>query len=140
LKRLVYIWIFSALLLVGCNTSPTETVVPRPRVGLELVADGFTAPVALVSPHDGNGRLFVADQVGTIWVLTADGERLDEPFLDLQDRMVGLNVAYDERGLLGLAFHPAFTENGRFFVYYSAPLRDEVPEGWNHTSHLSEFP
>jgi glucose/arabinose dehydrogenase len=104
-----------------------------------LVADGLTAPVALVSPYDGTGRLFVADQVGTIWVLTADGERLDEPFLDLRERMVGLNVAYDERGLLGLAFHPAFTENGRFFVYYSAPLRDEAPEGWNHTSHLSDF-
>ena len=140
MRRLVYIWtLVFALVLFGCRTTSTQTIVPRPRVGLELVADGLTAPVALVSPHDGTGRLFVADQVGTIWVLTADGERLDEPFVDLQERMVGLNVAYDERGLLGLAFHPAFTEDGRFFVYYSAPLRDEAPEGWNHTSHLSEF-
>lgn len=140
MRRLVYIWtLISSLALFGCRTASTATIVPQPRVGLELVADGFAAPVVLASSRDGTGRLFVADQVGTIWILTADREWLDEPFLDLRNRMVGLNVAYDERGLLGLAFHPEFNENGRFFVYYSAPLRSEAPKGWNHTSHLSEF-
>jgi glucose/arabinose dehydrogenase len=111
----------------------------RPVVGIENVVNGLTAPLVLVSPHDDTGRLFVADQVGTIWVLTEGGERLDTPYLDLSDRLVNLNTSYDERGLLGLVFHPNYAENGRFFVYYSAPLRAGGPNGWNHTSHLSEF-
>lgn len=109
------------------------------RVSLELVAEGFTMPVALASPADGTGRLFVADLPGVIRVIDAEGRLLDEPFLEITDRVVGLRTGYDERGLLGLAFHPQFVESGRFFVYYSAPLRDGAPEGWDHTSRVSEF-
>ena len=125
---------------------PPEPAVPpapspdfEPVIGLELVAEGFTAPLALIPPDDGSGRLFVADQTGWIWVLAPGGERLAGPFLDLRDRMVALQARYDERGLLGLAFHPDYAQNGRFFVYYSAPLRRGGPSGWNHTSHVSEF-
>lgn len=108
-------------------------------IALELFADGFVQPVNLTHAGDGSGRLFVVDQVGQIYIVNADGEVLDEPFLDIGSRLVDVNPEYDERGLLGLAFHPDYASNGRFFVYYSAPLRDEAPEGWNHTSHLSEF-
>ncbi len=110
-----------------------ESAAPG-RVGLEPVAGGFTMPVALASPADGTGRLFVADLPGVIRVIGAD-----EPFLEITDRVVDLRTGYDERGLLGLAFHPEFRENGRFFVYYSAPLRDGAPGGWDHTSRVSEF-
>ncbi|MBI4295102.1 MAG: PQQ-dependent sugar dehydrogenase [Chloroflexi bacterium] len=119
---------------------PTFTPAPLPdSVKLRLVAEGFASPVGLVPSLDGTGRLFVVDQAGIIWVLTAAGNRLGEPFLDLRSRMVSLNQAYDERGLLGLAFHPSYRDNGRLFVYYSAPLRNGGPQGWNHTSHISEF-
>ncbi len=109
------------------------------QVGLEPVAGGFTAPVALASPGDGSGRLFVADQVGIIRIIDGDGRLLDPPFLDLTDRIVKLHGGYDERGLLGIAFHPKFTENGRFFVYYSAPLAEGAPPDWDHTSRIAEF-
>jgi len=120
---------------------PAEAPAPafEPVVGLEIVAEGLTAPLALMPSGDDSGRLFIVDQTGQIWILTPDGELMDEPFLDLSDRMVQLSAGYDERGLLGLAFHPDFARNGRFYVYYSAPLRDEAPSGWNHTSHVSEF-
>jgi glucose/arabinose dehydrogenase len=110
-----------------------------PRVGLELVAEGFTSPVALIPANDGSHRLFVVDQTGLIWILFNE-ERLEKPFLDLHKRLVKLNSFYDERGLLGLAFHPDFAKNGRFYVSYSAPLQADLsPDEWDHTTHISEF-
>jgi glucose/arabinose dehydrogenase len=109
-----------------------------PEVRVETVADGFTAPVNLATPPGEPEKLHVVDQPGQIWIVES-GSRHGEPFLDLSDRIIDLDPDYDERGLLGLAFHPDYEENGRFFVYYSAPLRNEAPEGWDNTSHLSEF-
>lgn len=156
---LILIVILAATILAACDrprvtpaaqptgtvtvTTPVEEQTPSPSpglsVGLELVAEGLTSPLALMSSGDDTGRLFVLDQIGQIWIITAEGVLADEPFLDLSDRMVILATDYDERGLLGMAFHPDYPANGRFYVYYSAPLRDGAPRGWNHTSHLSEF-
>lgn len=129
-------------LTVGVAAAQDEgdrAIPAGPTVGLELVADGLTAPLVLAVPPDGTERRFVVDQVGLIRIITPDGTLLDEPFLDVRDRMVALMSGFDERGLLGLAFHPQFADNGRFFVYYSAPLRPDGPAGFNHTSHVSEF-
>lgn len=137
-----------AVLLAACaptsdeannNAAAPADLPTLPAVNLELMADGFTAPLALVSPNDGSGRLFIADQTGLIYILGNDGQLQSTPFLDLGERMVQLGSRYDERGLLGLDFHPDFAQNGRFFVYYSAPARAEAPPRWDHTAHLSEF-
>jgi glucose/arabinose dehydrogenase/plastocyanin len=111
----------------------------EPVIGLELVAEGLAAPLALMPSGNGNGQHFIIDQTGQIWILSPEGALMEEPFLDVSDRMVALETSYDERGLLGLAFHPDFAQNGRFYIYYSAPLREGAPSGWDHTSHLSEF-
>jgi glucose/arabinose dehydrogenase len=106
---------------------------------LELIAEGFTSPVALIDSNDGKDRLFIVEQTGLIWVISS-GKRLEQPFLDLQKRVVQLNDFYDERGLLGLAFHSDFASNGRFYVSYSAPLRAGLsPDEWDHTTYISEF-
>ena len=109
------------------------------EIALEEVASGFAAPLVAVEPPDDSGRLFIVDQTGQIWIVDSNGEMLEEPFLDVSGRMVNLNAGFDERGLLGLAFHPDYAANGRFFVYYSAPLRDGGPSGYDHTTHVSEF-
>ncbi len=114
-------------------------VTDAARADVALVAEGLAHPIVVVASPDATGRLFIADQTGQIHVVGADGSVAAEPFLDLGGRMVGLNPGYDERGLLGLAFHPDYASNGRFFVYYSAPLRAGGPAGFNHTSHVSEF-
>lgn len=132
----------SATETAAASATPEATATPLPagpEVGLEPIASGLTSPVALRQAPDGTGRLFIVDQVGLIHIVGPEGERLPEPFLDLRDRMVALMDGFDERGLLGLAFPSDFGREGRFFVYYSAPLRDGAPEEWNHTSHLSAF-
>ncbi|MCY2685669.1 PQQ-dependent sugar dehydrogenase [Salinimicrobium sp. TH3] len=108
-------------------------------VGLEVIADNLVSPVALVESPDESGRYFIVDQVGVIRIYTPQKGLLQEPFLDLKDKIVSLKDAHEERGLLGLAFHPDYNENGRFFVYYSAPLSEGGPKNWDHTSHISEF-
>ncbi|ELZ24142.1 putative PQQ-dependent glucose dehydrogenase [Halosimplex carlsbadense 2-9-1] len=104
-------------------------------VRAERVASGFTSPLALSIPEPG--RRFVVDQSGQIH-LYEDGRLREEPFLDVSDRMVDVG-GYSEQGLLGLAFHPEFAENGRFFVRYSAPAREWVPDDYSHTFVCSEF-
>jgi glucose/arabinose dehydrogenase len=141
-RRLLVALPLAVGLVVGPATAQEddERAIPAgPTVGLELVAEGLTAPVSLQVPDDGTQRRFVVDQVGTIRIITPDGTMLNEPFLDVRDRMVEVGPGFTERGLLGLAFHPEFATNGRFFVYYSAPRRPEAPANWNHTSHVSEF-
>ncbi|MFU8889283.1 MAG: PQQ-dependent sugar dehydrogenase [Trueperaceae bacterium] len=124
------------LALAGTVTAQAEG--PFDHLGLELVAEGLTSPVALVTPP-GDARRFVVDQAGTIRILADDGTVLEPPFLDLRDRLVTFRPGFDERGVLGLAFHPDYARNGRFFVHYSAPLRPGALAALNHTAHVSEF-
>ncbi|GAB4459732.1 MAG: PQQ-dependent sugar dehydrogenase [Anaerolineae bacterium] len=87
---------------------------------LEDFATGLTRPLDLTHAGDGSGRLFVVQQSGAI-VVIQDGEVLSEPFLDVSGLLSqdALGSGYSERGLLGLAFHPDYAENGRFFINYT---------------------
>jgi glucose/arabinose dehydrogenase len=126
------------MLLAAASAQEQESAGPFDGLQLELVAEGFTAPLKVVSPP-GDDRLFVMEQTGQIYILEEGSTGTGTLFLDIADRMVDINVGYDERGLLGLAFHPEYADNGLFFVYYSAPLREGAPAEWNHTSHVSQF-
>lgn len=140
MRKLLHVLIALMLLPWFVGAAAAQSSIGDPMtVGVRLVTDGFTSPVFLGEIPDGSGRLFILDQVGQVRLLTPAGELLAEPFLDVSDRMVSLSPGFDERGLLGLAFHPDYASNGRFFVYYSAPLRPGAPAGFNHTSHISEF-
>jgi glucose/arabinose dehydrogenase len=108
-------------------------------VELREVAQGLTSPVGLVPVPDGTDRLVVLDQIGLVRVIDADGELMAEPFLDIQDRLVELMDDFDERGLLGLAFHPDYSDNGRFFVFYTAPPGPDTPDGFDSQTRISEF-
>lgn len=118
-------------------SEPERSVVSSgPALSLDLVAEGLTQPVTLTESPDGTGRLFVVDQSGVIRIIDGSGELLAEPFLDVRANLVALSPGFDERGLLGLAFHPDYASNGRFYIYYSAPPR--LP-GYNNTSTIAEY-
>ena len=82
-------------------------------IELEDFADGFSSPLAL--KNAGDERLFVVEQGGVIKIVDLNGVVNSTPFLDIQS----IVNAGGERGLLGLAFHPEYQTNGRFFVHYS---------------------
>ncbi|KAM9107944.1 HHIP-like protein 2 [Megaptera novaeangliae] len=98
-------------------------VAEDPRGCLQLclaeVANGLRNPVSMVHAGDGTHRLFVAEQVGVVWVYLPDGSRLEQPFLDLKSIVLTTPWIGDERGFLGLAFHPQFHRNRKFYIYYS---------------------
>lgn len=104
-------------------------------IRLDRVAKRLKAPTLVTNAGDGSNRLFIAEQTGAIKILK-DGNLLGTPFLDLSDKMVKLSAVYDERGLLGLAFHPDYATNGRFFVYYSGP---KTGQGIDHESIIAEY-
>ncbi|MCH8242398.1 MAG: PQQ-dependent sugar dehydrogenase [Planctomycetes bacterium] len=112
------------ILLTVVLISGVFAVVPADAgpipINLEVVADGLTAPVFLTHAGDGSGRLFIVDQPGQIRIVK-NGVLLPAPFLDITSKTVALNAFFDERGLLGLAFHPDYANNGRFFIRYSKP-------------------
>ena len=93
---------------------------PLAPVELEPAFPGleFDRMVLLTYPDDGSGRLFVVLQPGRIVVFDNDpGVESAETFLDIRERV---NDSGNEEGLLGLAFDPAFAENGHFYVNYTA--------------------
>jgi len=127
------------------------------QVDVQTVASGLTSPVALVPDPGQPGRLLVVDQAGTIRVIE-DGQLRAEPFLDVKDRLVqplGIlgkfdETDYDERGLLGFAFHPDVAKAeksgfGRVYTYTSEPVQgpaDFSVEGvavMNHQSVVTEW-
>lgn len=96
------------------TAEPEPEAVPINAINLEWTAGGFAKPLFVT--HAADDRLFVVEQQGTIRVLTADGVAGNTPFLNIIDRT---NSGRNEQGLLGLAFHPDYQQNGRFFVNYT---------------------
>jgi len=124
---------------------PIVERIPKGDIVIELqtVADGLASPVGMAVPDDNSGRMFVYDQDGRVWVVTAGG-RLPTPLLDLNGRLVLLG-AYDERGLLGLAVHPNFAQNPYLYTYTSEPyggpadFQNGLGATNNHQSVIAEW-
>lgn len=112
-----------------------NTINPGFTIGLENIAKGLNSPTSMSYPIDDSDRIFITDQIGKIYVIK-DSQLLEDPFLDISNKMVDLDNIYDERGLLGLAFHPDYVNNGLFYIYYSAPTKNS---DINHESILAEY-
>ncbi len=132
---------------------PIPDAIPAtaPVVALVVVADGMTAPNGGTYAPGLPGYLFVTDQDGILWAVNlSDGTK--SVFLDVSNLIVALGARpalgldFDERGLVGLAFHPDFQHNGKFYTYTSEPSRgapdfSTMPPGTtaNHQSVIREW-
>lgn len=139
-------WLFTVLFFACLMiTQSCKKHDINPHVGsydLDLIADNFVSPVTVVDARDGSKRLFVVDQVGKVWIVNPGGQVMPKPFIDVSNKIVTLMPQYDERGLLGLAFHPDFKNNGKFYLFYTAPPNPGGPEpgaSWDNLTRISEF-
>ncbi|KAM9777554.1 HHIP-like protein 2 [Neosynchiropus ocellatus] len=114
---------------LGLNTNLGQVSEDR-RGCLQLclteVANNLRNPVLMLHSNDDTHRMFIAEQVGFVWVYLSDGSRLERPFLDMSGEVLTTPWLGDERGFLGMAFHPKYRDNGRFFIYYSIQVNNEV--------------
>lgn len=109
----------------GSTCGAGDPVAGTPALTAVRVASGFTSPVDLQAAPGDRTRLFVVEQVGRIRILR-NGALVGTPFLDLTSRV----SRGGEQGLLGLAFHPGYASNGRFYVNYTDGADD---------THVAEF-
>lgn len=107
----------------GPNPGPTPTPGPV-SISLAPFVIGLTRPVDLQIADDGSGRMFVVEQGGTIRIISG-GSVLSTPFLDIRNKVT---TDQSELGFLGVAFHPNFAQNPRFYVNY-----DSGPVGQRQT-------
>lgn len=113
------------------NFSANEVLI-KPVVAFPQLV--FELPVGVESPPDGSNRLFVVQQKGIISVFSNSVDVKEASiFLDIRDRVFS---GHSEEGLLGLAFHPNFKNNGYFFVYHTAnPPRRSVVSRYQVFAH-----
>jgi glucose/arabinose dehydrogenase len=101
----------------GTGGPPTSasSAPASPALAFERIASGFSRPTFVTNAGDGSNRLFVLEKPGSIRIIK-DGKVAEQPFLDITSIV---RSSGNEQGLLGLAFHPDYERNGRFFVAYT---------------------
>lgn len=116
----IHPWITAVLDVVDLASNPILPTIPKGSITVELqvAATDLIAPVHLT--HAGDNRRFIVDQPGEIRILTNAGTLLSTPFLDIKSDIIPLGFFgsmdendFDERGLLGLAFHPNYNNIGQ---------------------------
>jgi glucose/arabinose dehydrogenase len=115
-------FILITLLSLALNGSQCQT--GDSGNNLIIFASGLNRPVCIANA--GDSRLFVVDQTGYIYIIDSQGNVNPQAFLDIHDRV----LSGGEQGLLGLAFHPQYADNGYFYVYYI---------GEEDSVHISRF-
>ena len=125
-----------AATLIGVGNVAAEV-----SIKLEPFVTGVNTPLAMVQPV-GDDRMFVIEQNGRVKIIR-DGKLEATPFLDIRNLIPDLHQDFDERGLLGLAFHPDFKNNGKFYVAYSAHLDYQGDLGkmlwYSHSNVVAEY-
>jgi glucose/arabinose dehydrogenase len=105
----------SATTVPGGSTTTPGNLPALQAVSLETLTGDVRQPTAITTPP-GDDRLFIVERFGVILMMDANRELQETAFLDLTDRVLAGGI---EQGLLGLAFHPDYANNGKLYVYYT---------------------
>ncbi|WP_017444238.1 PQQ-dependent sugar dehydrogenase [Gayadomonas joobiniege] len=95
------------------------------KLDMKAIASGLTSPVTGTYAPGLDNFVFVLDQIGKVYSLNLSSEKLTL-VADLSDLLVSMRSGFDERGLLGLAFHPDFSSNGLMYTYSSQPTKGQA--------------
>ena len=125
---LLQISILSLIFVSACGGGGGSlSTTPPPTGGSSAIAltpfvSGFTNPIDFQSPDDASGRIFIVQQPGIIQIVSG-GSTLPATFLDISGKV---NFDSAEQGLLGLAFHPSFSSNRRFYLNYDRLVGSQI--------------
>ncbi len=119
--RKMILWVLITLLLAAGRVVAQNASVPQVPDGSQYqfleITNGLERPLLYTGANDDSNRTFIVEQGGRIWVATeVDGTIQKQPFLDVSGLV---SASGNERGLLGLAFHPQFKTNGQFYINYT---------------------
>jgi len=104
----------------------TALLLSQPNIEFVEPVGGFNSPVDVTGCGDGSGRLFIVERAGRIRIYNQNSGLTQATFfLNITDRV----LFGGEQGLLGVAFHPNYATNGRFYVNYTSKARPGIPEG-----------
>ena len=116
---------FALILFLTCLSSTwlgaQSLPAAPPTLVLQRLVSGLSVPVDFEFPNDGSGRFFILEQTGKVRIIQG-GVLLSTAFLDITN----LLEFGGEKGLLGLAFHPLYAQNGRFFVNYTRRVSGQL--------------
>ncbi len=128
----------SAALVLAFAGEPAQA---QTKIRLEPFVTGINTPLAMVQVP-GENRFFVLEQFGRVRVID-NGKLRPAPLLDIRAKIPNLHHDFDERGLLGIALHPNFKSNGKFYVAYSSHLDFQQDLGqmlwYSHSNVVEEY-
>ncbi|XP_052272913.1 HHIP-like protein 1 isoform X2 [Dreissena polymorpha] len=101
----------------------------------------FRNPIFLKHANDGSKRMFIGEQIGIVHIMYPDGRLITPAFLDISADIQSSSYKGDERGMLGMAFHPNFSQNRKFYIYYSAIITEyeQQQTSADHKTRIEEF-
>lgn len=128
----------SAALVLALAGDPA---LAQTKIRLEPFVTGVNTPLAMVQVP-GENRFFLIEQFGRVRVID-NGKMRPAPLLDIRSKIPKLHHDFDERGLLGIALHPKFKDNGKFYISYSAHLDFQQDLGqmlwYDHSNVVEEY-
>ena len=120
------------------SVSNEDLYFPKgPSVKFEtVVTEGPDSPLDFAVPPNTKNEYYIVDRSGLVYRYTEKLGLQPQPFIDVSDKLAEIT---GEMGLVGMAFHPNYQQNNKFYLRYSAPNREGTPDDYSHTAVLSEF-